>query len=380
MYMLCKCHFLPKTLQSKEQSMPNIRDLLLDRLLNEWLEKWKDEAPSRLVEQLEEGVPENWSNGLEEKVPENWLVQMQETRDAINNLFDDKDKYDELYRHLKKKYEWVDSMSVGNLWSSSANKGKELQLKIGPSWRDFLSQAVEILLEKTHRQWDHSEKDFLYPLIRLKIEALLDSLIYSVYKAELHGRTQPRSWEDFLAQAIELLLTGKRQWNRETYPDISEQIKSIVSSLVSTVYRQHMRVQEVYSDWAHKWRFLSSHSQREENGEDEEEGVEYTSSEFEEILKKVSEERAESLVEREQNFDFISGFDLGDDPELCWFAERLPEFIEAKRPHRHRINVVLKSNSEIANELGLSVKKVQELKKKLKQKLQLHKDNLLGSS
>jgi hypothetical protein len=300
---------------------------------------------------------------------------MQETRDAINNLFDDKDKYDELYRHLKKKYEWVDSMSVGNLWSSSANKGKELQLKIGPSWRDFLSQAVEILLEKTHRQWDHSEKDFLYPLIRLKIEALLDSLIYSVYKAELHGRTQPRSWEDFLAQAIELLLTGKRQWNRETYPDISEQIKSIVSSLVSTVYRQHMRVQEVYSDWAHKWRFLSSHSQREENEEDEEEGVEYTSSEFDDILERVDEH-----VEGEENLDSLSGFDLGDDPELCWFAERLPEFIEAKRPHRHRINVVLKSNSEIANELGLSVKKVQELKKKLKQKLQLHKDNLLGSS
>jgi hypothetical protein len=358
-----------------------MRDLLLDRLLNEWLEKWKEDAPSRLVDQLENGVPENWTNGLEEKVPENWLDQMQETRDAIQDFGKKPEgikKYHELRRHLKNKYKWVDSMSVGNLWSLAANQGNELQLKIGPSWRDFLSQAVEILLDKTHRQWEHSHKDFLYSLIRLKIDALVDSLIPSVYKAELHGRTQPRSWEDFLGQAIELLLAGKRQWNRKTYPDISEQIKSIVSSLVSIVYKQQKKVLEVYSDWAHKWCFLYSHFQKNENWENEEDenvGVQYTSSEFDlEILKKVDEH-----VEGEPNLDSLFGFNLGDDPELRRFAERLPEFIEVKRPHRHRINVVLKSNSEIATVLGLSVKKVQELKKKLKQKLQPHRDNLLGS-
>lgn len=252
---------------------------------------------------------------------------------------------------------------------------------------------VEILLAKTHCLWNDSHIELLYPLITLKTDALVDDLIPNVYKAELHGRRQPQSWEDFLIQAIELLLAGKRQWNQEEYPDISEQIKAIVKSLVSNTYKQHIIVKELYSDWAHKWRFLSS--QREEYDEyDDEEGVQYTSLELEEIAKNIDDERVENIISEEPNLDYFSEFNLGDDPELRWFANQLPKFIEVKNPYKHRINVVLKSNRVIAEQLKLSddeaikfgiseeqatelqnlfEEKVRELKRRLKKKLQPYK-------
>ena len=77
--------------------MPNIKDLLLDRLLNGWqengkqkdgwLKTWKNEqAPSRFVDKWGEGVPEYWCNGLEEKVSDDWLNQLRDTCSAIQKL------------------------------------------------------------------------------------------------------------------------------------------------------------------------------------------------------------------------------------------------------------------------------------------------------
>jgi len=354
--------------------MQKIRDLLLDRLQNEWLEKWKEDAPSRLVDKWRDKVPEHWCNGLEEKVPEYWLEQLQETRDAIQELDSPKGKerYQELRRFLKKKYEWVGSMNAGKIWTPYANEGQEPQVTI--TWRDFLSQVIDILLTKTHRQWDDSHIEFLYPFIKQKIDALVDSLIPTVYKAELHGRRQPQNWEDFLDQAIELLLAGKRQWNKTRYPDITEQIKAVVDGLVSAANEQHKKVKDFYSNWIYKWGHLSSQPRK----EDEEDSVQYTPSELEEIFNKnVDDEPTENTGGIEPNLDFLSGFNFGDDPELRSFAEQLVEFIEVRHPYKHRINVVLKPNHEIATGLELSEKKVRELIKELKKKLQPHKDNLL---
>ncbi len=377
--------------------MSNIRNmlniLLVERLLNEWLVNWKEKAPNRFVDKWKKGVPEYWLHKLQEKVLEDWQNRLSETHDVIQ-AFDKptgKHKYYELAGYLKNKYEWVDSMNAGKIWNAHTNEGEEPNHSI--SWKDFLSQLVEILLAKTHCLWNDSHIELLYPLITLKTDALVDDLIPNVYKAELHGRRQPQSWEDFLIQAIELLLAGKRQWNQEEYPDISEQIKAIVKSLVSNTYKQHIIVKELYSDWAHKWRFLSS--QREEYDEyDDEEGVQYTSLELEEIAKNIDDERVENIISEEPNLDYFSEFNLGDDPELRWFANQLPKFIEVKNPYKHRINVVLKSNRVIAEQLKLSddeaikfgiseeqatelqnlfEEKVRELKRRLKKKLQPYK-------
>jgi hypothetical protein len=356
--------------------MPNINNLLLKRLLNEWLEEWKAEkAPSRFVDKWGESVPEYWYHKLEEKVSEDWLNRLLETRDAIQ-AFDkqkEKHKYDELRGDLKKQYQWVDSMNAGKIWDAHADDSEKPQNTI--TWKDFLSQVVEVLLAKTHRFWDESEIELLYPPIKLKTEALVDGLIPNAYKAELYGRKQPQSWEDFLGQAIVLLLDGKRQWNQKKYPDISEQIKAVVSSLVSTMYKQHLIVKELYSDWAHKWAFLSS--QKADDDENDEEKVQYTSSELDDIANKIDRERVENLGDEKPNLNYISGFNLGDDPELRWFANQLPKFIDVKNPSKHRINVVLKPNREIATGLNLSEQRVRELKKELKKKLRPYRDLLL---
>jgi hypothetical protein len=350
--------------------MSNIKDLLLDRLLNEWLDEWKEKAPNRFVDKWGDGVPEYWCNGLEEKVSDDWLNQLLDTRRAIQKLSGE--KYHKLAHELKNKYSWVGSMNAGKIWNVHSDAGNEPQ--ITRTWKDFLTQAIEILLAKTHCQWDDSDIELLYPSIKLKIEALADSLIPNVYKAELHGRTQPQSWEDFFGQAVELLLAGKREWNQEEYPEISEQIKAIVDSLVSAVYEQHKIVKALYSDWAHKWRFISS--QREEDDEDDEWKVQYTRSELEDIAKKVECEQVEIPVSEKPNLDYISELNLGDDEELRWFVNRLPEFIDVKNPYKHRISVILKPNKEIAEELGLSTKRVRELKRKLQEKLQPYQDKL----
>jgi predicted DNA-binding protein YlxM (UPF0122 family) len=350
--------------------MSNIKDLLLNRLLNEWLSEWKEKAPDRFVDKWGDGVPEYWCNGLDEKVSDDWLNQLLDTRSAIQKLSGE--KYQKLAHELKNKYSWVGSMNAGKIWNVHSDAGNEPQ--ITRAWKDFLTQAIEILLAKTHCQWDDSDIELLYLPVKLKIEALADSLIPNVYKAELHGRTQPQSWEDFFCQAVELLLAGKREWNQEEYPEISEQIKAIVDSLVSAVYEQHKIVKALYSDWAHKWRFISS--QREEDDEDDEWKVQYTRSELEDIAKKVECEQVEIPVSEKPNLDYISELNLGDDEELRWFVNRLPVFIDVKNPYKHRISVILKPNKEIAEELGLSTKRVRELKRKLHDKLQPYQDKL----
>jgi hypothetical protein len=383
--------------------MQNIKDLLLDRLLNKWLSKWKENAPSRFVDKWGDGVPEYWCNGLEEKVSDDWLNQLRDTRSAIQKLTREdcliqllethsvlsrekrhelinkfklrREKYHELARDIKNKYDWVGSMNAGKIWDAHSDEGEEQQT--AKYWRDFLSQVIEILLAKTHCQHDDSDLDLLYRYVRLKIEALVDSLIPNVYKAELHGRRQPQSWEDFLQLAIELLLAGKREWNKNKYPDISEQIskkkEGVVASLVSAAYKQHLFVKALYSDWAHKWRFLSS---QQEDNDDDEENVEYTPSELNKIAEQVKDEQVENLVGKGPNLDYISEFNLGDDEELRWFANRLPEFIEVKNPYKHRINVVLQPNCQIAKGLGLPTKKVRELKRRLRTKLQPYREAL----
>ena len=72
----------------------------------------------------------------------------------------------------------------------------------------------------------------------------------------------------------------------------------------------------------------------------------------------------------------IIEIDLGDDHELRWFANLLPQFIKVNNPYRHRVSVVLISNLEIATKLRISEQKVRELKKKLKNKLQPYRQFL----
>jgi len=380
--------------------MPNIKDLLLDRLLNEWLNGWKENAPSRFVDKWGEGVPEYWCNGLEEKVSDDWLNQLRDTCSAIQKLTGEdcliqlrethsvlsrekrhelinkfklrREKYYELARDIKNKYHWVGSMNAGKIWDAHSDEGEKPQNTT--TWADFLTQAVEILLAKTHVQWNDSDLELLYPSVRLKIEALVDSLIPNVYKAELHGRRQPQSWKDFLQLAIKLLLAGKREWNKKKYPDISKQIKAIVKSLVSATSEQHKIVLALYSDWAHKWRFIFS--QKEDDDENDEWEVQYTSSELEEIAKQVDSEPVENSVGEKPNLNSIFGLDLIDDEKLREFANRLPEFIEVKNPYNHRINVVLQPNRKIAEGLGLSTEKVRELKQRLRTKLQSYREAL----
>jgi len=71
---------------NEEMIMSNIKDLLVERLSNEWLPDWQEKAPNRFVRFVDkwgDRVPEHWCNKLPEKVPEDWLNRLLETRDAI---------------------------------------------------------------------------------------------------------------------------------------------------------------------------------------------------------------------------------------------------------------------------------------------------------
>jgi hypothetical protein len=89
-------------------------------------------------------------------------------------------------------------------------------------------------LEKRHR-W--AEKKFA--------GCSQENLGYS--EQEPHGRNQPYpTWEDFLGEAVDLLLTGKRQWNKNKYPDIKAKIEAIVASLVSHRYDQEKKFHDLF--------------------------------------------------------------------------------------------------------------------------------------
>ncbi|MEN8219253.1 MAG: hypothetical protein ABFS56_23405, partial [Pseudomonadota bacterium] len=113
----------------------NIRDLLLNRLLNEWLDEWKGKQSSRFVDEWGDGVPKRWSNGLEKKVSDDWLNQLLETQSAIQKL--NTEEYHELARDLKTKYQWVESINARKLWiPNNGTKPKKAPITI--SWEEFL--------------------------------------------------------------------------------------------------------------------------------------------------------------------------------------------------------------------------------------------------
>jgi hypothetical protein len=59
-----------------------IKNKLLDKLLNDWLDEWKKEMPERWLERFGEQVPQKWLDKFK-KVSITWVEDLIDTREAI---------------------------------------------------------------------------------------------------------------------------------------------------------------------------------------------------------------------------------------------------------------------------------------------------------
>jgi len=353
--------------------MPDIKDTLLNKLLTDWLDNWKDRMPDRWVERFGEQVPRKWLARFEQ-AERNWLEASLETADALNELChsNNKEIWDKLNEYLKRKYgRRAEGIRGQHTWEKPASRNPVRAQAINDpiSWKYFLSQAIDILLAKIPCYSENS----MYSNMVLHIEFILEDLVANAYKAELHGRKQPQNWEDFRDLAIELLLEGKRHWNRSSIEELVKNnaanydiywskkgsnnakifaiaIEKVVRSLVSAAYEHEERVRLKYAE-----------NTNNANADNEE---------------------LETITDNEQNlYSVVDLLDhlknVNDDQELVQFATYLlendEELIVVRRPHKHRVTVVFKSDKEIALKLGYPVKKLRELKAKLKKALECFK-------
>jgi len=359
--------------------MPDIKDTLLNKLLTDWLDNWKNGMPDRWVDKLGENVPRDWLDKFRNTEP-NWLEVLLETTNAVNDLchFDNRDIWDALNNYLECKYKQRTKGIQGqHTWKPPGKNPVRAQAINDPiSWKDFLSQAIDILLEKIPR---YSENSMYFKMV-LHIEFILKDSVANAYKAELHGRKQQQNWKDLRDLAIELLLEGKRHWNRSSIEErvkknaatfgrywppkgptkqqinnlendtakiVAIAIEDAINSLVSAAYEHENKVKQLYAEYANK-----------------------TGLSIPEELETI--EITQNLHSFFNLLDHLKK--VSDDQELVQFATNLlendEELIVVKHPYNHRITVVFKSNEEIALRLGYTVEKVCELKGKLEKALE----------
>jgi hypothetical protein len=150
-------------------------------------------------------------------------------RDAICDLYLDNRRYNELCQKLEERFGWVEKNLAGR--SQVHN----------PVFRKEIKGEKDDSGEQKYGPWR----------VRKLSKSSPEDLGYS--EEEPHGRNQPYpTWEDFQNEAVELLLTGKRQRNENKYPDIKDQIEAIVASLVSHRYAQEKEFHDLETDFKNK--------------------------------------------------------------------------------------------------------------------------------